>query len=81
MLGKVTSKGQLVIPKRIRDRLGIAPGTEVHIEVVGDKILLEPITPQFPVEALYGRYPGTDLLSDLEAEHYEELRADETLRA
>ena len=80
MLAKVTSKGQLVIPKRIRDRLGITPGTEVHIEVVGDKILLEPINPQSPVEALYGRYAGTDLLSDLEAEHHEELRADETLR-
>jgi len=81
MQGKVTSKGQLVIPKRIRDRLGIAPGTEVHIEVVGDKILLEPIKVRSPLEALYGRFAGTDLLSDLEAEHKEELRADETRRA
>lgn len=77
MQGKVTSKGQLVIPKPIGDQLGIAPGTRVRFEIVGDKILLEPMATQSPLEALYGRFAGSDLISRLEAEHQEELTGDE----
>lgn len=80
MVVRVSSKGQLVIPKEIREALGIRPGTEVHVEVVGRKIVLEPIDSHTPVEALYGRYAAADLLSDLEAEHQTELQRDETLR-
>ena len=29
-MSKVTSKGQVTIPKEIRDRLGLLPGTEVE---------------------------------------------------
>lgn len=32
----VTSKGQVTIPKRVRQKLGIRTGTKVAIEVVGD---------------------------------------------
>ena len=31
----VTSKGQVTIPKRIRDELGIAPGSKVEFEIAG----------------------------------------------
>lgn len=31
----VTSKGQVTIPKRIRDELGIAPGSKVEFELAG----------------------------------------------
>lgn len=30
---KVTSKGQVTIPKRVRDRLGIRAGTVLEVEV------------------------------------------------
>lgn len=33
----VTSKGQVTIPKRIRDELGITAGSKVEFELVGDK--------------------------------------------
>lgn len=34
---KITSKGQVTIPKEIRDRLGLLPGTEVEfIEEAGE---------------------------------------------
>ncbi len=29
-MSKITSKGQVTIPKEIRDRLGLLPGTEVE---------------------------------------------------
>ena len=32
----VTVKGQVTIPKPIRDRLGLAPGSKVDFEVVAD---------------------------------------------
>ena len=32
----VTSKGQVTIPKTVRDRLGINPGSEVDFEVAED---------------------------------------------
>lgn len=33
---RITSKGQVTIPKRIRDRLGLGPGSEVAFEEVDD---------------------------------------------
>ena len=35
MATTVTSKGQVTIPKPVRDSLGIKPGTQVTIEVTG----------------------------------------------
>lgn len=33
---RITSKGQVTIPKEIRNRLGLMPSTEVEFEVVGN---------------------------------------------
>ena len=33
---KVTSKGQVTIPKRVRDYLGLKPGSDVEFVLVGD---------------------------------------------
>ncbi len=41
----MSSKGQIVIPKEIRDRLGIKPGTVLNIRVRGKRIILEPAPP------------------------------------
>jgi AbrB family looped-hinge helix DNA binding protein len=40
MKARVSSKGQLVLPKEIRDKRGIGPGTEVEIEEVPEGVLL-----------------------------------------
>lgn len=37
---RVTSKGQVTIPKEIRDHLGIGPGSEVDFVERGDAVLL-----------------------------------------
>ncbi|MEJ1967135.1 MAG: AbrB/MazE/SpoVT family DNA-binding domain-containing protein [Rhizomicrobium sp.] len=36
MATTVTSKGQVTIPKRVRDALGIAPGSSVEFELAED---------------------------------------------
>jgi len=39
---KVDGKGRIVLPKRVRDRLGIEPGTEVEVREEGGKAVVEP---------------------------------------
>ncbi|MEM2410827.1 MAG: AbrB/MazE/SpoVT family DNA-binding domain-containing protein [Thermofilaceae archaeon] len=39
---RLSSKGQIVIPKSIRDELGLAPGTVLWARVEGGRIVLEP---------------------------------------
>jgi len=73
MLARLSSKGQLVIPKPIRDALGLRAGTRFHIQLKEGKIILEPVVPS-RIAALYGRYADTDLLADLEAEHQREVQ-------
>jgi AbrB family looped-hinge helix DNA binding protein len=40
MTHKVGAKGQVVIPKEIRDRIGIEPGDEVTFEADGQDVLV-----------------------------------------
>jgi AbrB family looped-hinge helix DNA binding protein len=37
---RITSKGQVTIPKAIRDKLGVGPGSNVGFEEEGNKIVL-----------------------------------------
>ncbi len=39
MLATVTDKGQVTVPKEIRDRIGIAPGSRLDFEVQDDGTL------------------------------------------
>jgi AbrB family looped-hinge helix DNA binding protein len=41
-MAKVDSKGRIVIPQDIRERLGITPGSEVEIHEEGGKAVVEP---------------------------------------
>jgi AbrB family looped-hinge helix DNA binding protein len=41
----VTSKGQVTIPLEIRRRLGLARGSRVCFELVGDHVELRPLRP------------------------------------
>jgi AbrB family looped-hinge helix DNA binding protein len=38
---KVGPKGQVVIPKEIRDKAGIRPGSQVLVEMSGDDVLIK----------------------------------------
>ena len=74
MLVRLSSKGQLIIPKSVRESLRLGPGTRFQIEIVEQKIVLEPIRSDSPIDVLYGRYREHDLLGDLEAEHVWEIQ-------
>ena len=75
---KLSAKGQLVIPKSIRVALRLHPGTQLQIQLVEQKIILETLDVQSPIDALYGKFVGSDFLAELEAEHRQELNNEET---
>lgn len=70
MTGRVGPKGQVVIPKEIRDRLGIVPGDEVIFIPDADGVRIQPAR---DVASLAGAFAGAPLTADLEAEHRREL--------
>lgn len=45
---RVTEKGQVTIPKELRDILGIGAGTEVEFELDDDRIVLLDIITEDP---------------------------------
>ena len=80
---RVTSKGQVVIPKPVREELRWAVGTQLAIEVMGDgAVRLTPLEAEDSIDALYGCLKDLprDPLAELEAEHQAEIEADERWR-
>ncbi|HEX9812697.1 MAG TPA: AbrB/MazE/SpoVT family DNA-binding domain-containing protein [Burkholderiales bacterium] len=65
----MTVKGQIVIPSKVRRRLGMKEGTRVQVDVDEglQRIILTPITREY-IEGLRGRYKGKGLLKALAAE-------------
>lgn len=59
----VSPKYQVVIPKKVRERLGLLPGQKVHAIAYGDRVELIPVRP--PRE-LRGFLKGID--TDVERE-------------
>lgn len=53
----VTSKGQLVIPARLRRRFGIRKGTLVSFLEEDGRLILQPVTPEF-IRGLRGSLKG-----------------------
>lgn len=64
-----TSKGQVVIPSKIRKQLGIKDGTYLQIDVnaITKQIILTPVTREY-VRSLRGKYKGKGLMKALMAE-------------
>ncbi len=55
--GVVTSKGQLVIPARLRRRFGIRKGTLVSFLEDNGRLVVQPVTPEF-IRSLRGSLKG-----------------------
>lgn len=41
----ISPKFQVVIPRRVREQLGLAPGQKVQVVVIDDRIELVPVRP------------------------------------
>jgi AbrB family looped-hinge helix DNA binding protein len=69
-----SAKGQVVIPKKERETVGIKPGSRVMVEAVEDHIEIHPV-PEDPVEHYCGIFKeGTSLTEALLRDRKEELR-------
>jgi len=65
MTHRVGRKGQVVIPKELRDEFGIEPGDEVSFWRHGDHVAVRPASHRRP---LRGRFRGSSLTDVLTAE-------------
>lgn len=72
---KISSKGQVVVPKVLRDKLKIKPGTFFHVHLERDNIVLTPVK-STPLERLYGKFAGETILDEFEADHAEEIASE-----
>ncbi len=62
MTHRVGAKGQVVIPKELRDELGIEPGDEVNFWLHEDHVAVRPAEHRRP---LRGRFRGSALTKAL----------------
>lgn len=89
---KLSAKGQVVIPKDVRDRLGLAEGTVFDVIERGDEVVLKPRLGSWPgrsaadalreIQKIY-RYDGPPLSVDemRDAARDEALRNDRAKNA
>lgn len=81
MLVKLSSEGRLIIPRAIRERLGLKEDALFYVELIEDqRIVLEPVRPE-TLAALHGKYADAPLLDQLEEEHRQEIGHDALVRA
>jgi AbrB family looped-hinge helix DNA binding protein len=79
----VSSKGQIAIPKAVRERLNLKAGTEVSIDVQGEALIMKRLVRNYPDwRTMQGMGRGEGSLTQaLEAEHRAELaREDASLQ-
>jgi len=72
---RVSCKGQLVIPARLRRRFGIEPGTRVNFLEEGGRIVFQPVTVEYirSFRGMFKRKPGEKSVVE---EHLAERRAE-----
>lgn len=56
MRAKVAGRGQVTIPKALRDRLGIRPGTVLEFTEEDGKLVVRKVESLDPVDEAYGRF-------------------------
>jgi antitoxin PrlF len=54
MHSRVSEKGQVTVPKPLRDRLDIRPGDELDFSEEDGRLVALKLTRQDPVDAVYG---------------------------
>jgi AbrB family looped-hinge helix DNA binding protein len=73
---RLSSRGQLALPKAVRDQLRLGEGSYLTVRVEGDAVILR----KAPAEGWRqweGRFKGSDLLRDLARARRKELARDD----
>ena len=76
MIAKVSSKGQVVVPKEIRKQMGIKSGAFLEFRQIDEKRLEVTVIKDL-IKELEGILEGTNALQQLEEEHRKEIEEDE----
>lgn len=56
----ISSKGQIVIPKSIRDSLGLKSSDPVGVRIESGKIIVEPLS---PIDEVYGMFKAKKVIT------------------
>jgi len=72
---RVSSRGQLALPKEVRDQLGLGEGACLTVRVEGDEVILRKAVSGNWRE-WEGRFKGSDLLGELTRNRRKELTRD-----
>ena len=64
MIHRIGAKGQVVIPKDLRDRVGLHPGSAVDFAIEGERIVLLPL-PRQSQTRLGGRFAKSGMAARL----------------
>ncbi len=73
----ISTRGQFVIPKEIREALGLKPGTRVAVMQKGNRIILQPLNKQLVDELrgiTAGGPSGTEMLLKERREDHKRAR-------
>jgi AbrB family looped-hinge helix DNA binding protein len=66
VMAKITSRGQVTIPKEIREKLGAKEGKELEFEIIGEKEAVIKITETPSAEKLAGSLNPENIEGDRE---------------
>ena len=72
----MTIKGQVVIPAKIRQRLGLKKGTKIYVEERNGEIVLRPMNREY-FQKMSGILKGGGLTNALEQSRREDLKREE----
>ncbi len=72
----VTTKGQVVIPAKLRHRLGIKKGVKLHVEERKGEIILCPLNKEY-FRKMSGILKGSGLIKSLKESRQGDLKREE----
>lgn len=75
----ISSKGQIVLPKQLREEMELREGDRVEVGREGDRIVLRPVGPHrgdADWRSWRGTLSGSEALADHLREHREEVSAE-----